>query len=77
MILSAHVLDLIFFLLIYIMNTAEQGKYIFRSFKNVFIFFFSLFEIYNLYLRGTMSTCDENEITYTYYINISKKRELT
>jgi hypothetical protein len=25
--------------------------------------FFSLFEIYNLYLKGTMSACDKSEIT--------------
>jgi len=29
-----------FFLLIFIMDTMEQGKYIFRSLKNVFILYF-------------------------------------
>jgi len=33
-------------------------------------FFFPSFEIYNLYLRGTMSICDRSLITYIYYIYI-------
>jgi hypothetical protein len=34
-----------FFFYIYIMDTTEQVKYIFRSFKNVFILFFFILQL--------------------------------